>query len=203
MFLTISEKILVPIIVAVILAILAIAWKGITDGTLITFLGGVTKGELTEKFKSHQHNPLDLKGAVIAFDLNKGCPEGWDEFSQAESRTIVGASFGNISNSELTPYKFDKEGGEETITISASDIPKHAHEFNDIYYSENTSQMGTQPIPTYPVPDNIGSRATDSDNRGWMIRHKTEPFGSVSEKEFPIMPPYIPLYYCKRNLKQP
>ena len=45
MFLIIGEKILVPIIVAVILTILAFAWKGITDGTLITFLGGVSQTE--------------------------------------------------------------------------------------------------------------------------------------------------------------
>ena len=37
----------------------------------------------------------DLQGAVVAFDLNDGCPKGWSQFRQAQSRSIVGAHFAN------------------------------------------------------------------------------------------------------------
>ena len=203
----VSEKILEPILVAVstavILSILLVIWEVTTDGTLIThLLNGASKTDLEElkkELEGPQLDPLDLKGAVIAFDLNDGCPNGWAKFSQAESRTIIGASFDNSSDSGLTPYKFDVKGGEENIAISTSNIPKHVHEFDDIYYSENKTQMRGHSIATYDVPGKIGSGKTDPDNTGWVIRHYTEPFGNDSVTEFTNMPPYIPLYYCIRK----
>ena len=197
MFITISEKIFVPIIIAVILAILATVWKGITNGTLITFLGGVSKTEL----KNHQHDPLGLEGAVIAFDLNDGCPDGWTKFSQAISRTIVGASFPDSSKSGLTQYKFDAKGGKENIALDTSNIPQHKHKFYDIYYSEKATyrKANADTIRTRSVPGNIGSRGTDYDNKGWMIQNHTELFGNRPATKFTNMPPYIALYYCRRD----
>lgn len=191
----IREKILVPIIIAVILAILATVWKGITDGTLITFLGGVSKQDL----KNHQHDPLGLEGAVIAFDLAEGCPEGWSNFIEAESRTIIGAAFGGSSNSGLTqrPYR-EGDKGKEDITLTTANIPKHEHQFYDIYYSEHPDYPTKNQMKTFRVPDHIGSNATDRDNTGWTILHNTEPFGENPATKFTNMPPYIALFYCKR-----
>ena len=50
-------------------------------------------------------------GAVVAFDLSRGCPEGWSEFLQAQSRSIIGAAFANKElDPTLTRYVFDDTG---------------------------------------------------------------------------------------------
>ena len=203
MFLIIGEKILVPIIVAVILTILAFAWKGITDGTLITFLGGVSQ---TEFGGNPQLFSLGLKDAVIAFDRKAGCPERWEPFIQAESRTIIGARFDGSFNSELTPRPFREEDkGKEDIILTEDHIPEHKHTFQDIYYSEHANENSKREfernqqgvIETMPVPGGIGSRGTDRDNVGWIIQHETASYGQGTK--FTNMPPYIALFYCKPN----
>ena len=202
MFLTIGEKILVPIIVAVILAILAFAWKGFTNGKFIEALGGVSKTQLEE----HKHDSLGLKDAVIAFDIREGCPEGWSEFYDAESRTIIGAAFDKSSNLKLAPRPFRADDeGKEYITLTKDNIPGHTHAFKDIYYSEDVEleskkdyeQKTQDVIETMAVPGELGSSGTDKDNIGWIMQHETESFGKGTK--FTNMPPYIALFYCRRD----
>ena len=194
MFSNISERVFTAVLTAIILGVLALIWQLFQTGGLVSALGGVSKSML----KLHSVP----QGAVVAFDQDGGCPKGWAPFSQAQSRTIVGASFNDESIAPgLSKYRHDDKGGEEAIVLTDAHLPSHKHEFEDIFYSENPNQKGRLGIRFIDVPGSIGSHATDNDNKGWLIDSETKPFGQTRGKQESIrmIQPYIALYYCKKD----
>ena len=97
----IKAQALSAIVTAVILALLMAVWQLATDGGLVSALGGATNSALESIV------PVP-SGAVVAFDLTNGCPEGWSAFTEGQSRMIVGAMFPNGS-----PPK--DEGGQPSL----------------------------------------------------------------------------------------
>ncbi len=133
-------------------------------------------------------------GAVVAFDQEGGCPGGWTAYAKATSRVIVGAGASSPGNGAdgkpLTALASGATGGQESVTLTAENLPPHTHAYNDIYYSE----VGG----TVTVPNNRGSNGSDSDNKGYEINRTTLP-DQRTASAVNIQPPYIALTYCLKG----
>ena len=133
-------------------------------------------------------------GAVVAFDLPNGCPEGWSAYPEAWARFIVGAvsedDLGKIPGDfredargeDLSSRLFGKPGGEEQHKLTKPEMPKHSH---SLYESKREQRQdegggvfalaGQGNVPPYETTAQGGS----------------EPHNN--------MPPYVALYYCKKD----
>ncbi|MCR9214842.1 MAG: hypothetical protein NXI13_14085 [Proteobacteria bacterium] len=133
-------------------------------------------------------------GAIVAFGNTKNCPDGWTEFDQANGRMIVGAGNGSGNKDgngkALSSYTPNQTGGQETTTLTASNLPAHSHRYYDIYYSERGGSVS--------VPNNKGSNGSDSDNKGYQIT-RTTLADSSKAGGFTNLPPYIALLYCEKS----
>ena len=173
------------IIGSIILFFLGLIGQFVSEGGLIQLLGGVSKAELI----SYIPTP---RGAVVAFDSdleNRQCPKGWVAFSAGEGRMIVGVS---------STHQYREMGGSERVTLDASHMPEHKHEYLDIYYSEN-SRINTDYDRKIEVPRGLGSMSSDTDNFGLALERATELSGQSQPNSNENMPPYIALYFCKKE----
>ncbi|ANQ21420.1 hypothetical protein BA893_06960 [Vibrio natriegens] len=59
---------------------------------------------------------------VIAYNDSK-CPKGWENFTQAQGRFIIGSG----SGSNLEVKKFGHTGGTEVHTLTVEEMPQHSH----------------------------------------------------------------------------
>ena len=113
------------------------------------------------------------KGAVVAFDM-QGCPRGWAEYFEAAGRMIIGVGRG----SGLTGRSLRSKGGNETHELTLREMPRHRH----------------------GIPVNAGS------GRGLALEPNLGLPGTPSGVEMMgngkphnNMPPYIALYFCKKD----
>lgn len=140
------------------------------------------------------------RGSVVAFDRGDGCPgPGWDRFTAANGRVIVGANEGG----SLEVRQFGTDGGEETARLEPDHIPNHRHEFWDTYFSVDDHLLTDAGVSQkITVPDELGSGNADRNNVGGQIRSRTEYLrpnqNSDSNEPFEIMPPFYVLIYCKK-----
>ncbi|WP_339632066.1 hypothetical protein [uncultured Sneathiella sp.] len=134
-------------------------------------------------------------GAVVAFEGASSCPSGWSVYTKAESRVIVGAAGSSpgkgADGKSLSAHKAGTNGGQETVTLAADNLPPHTHQYNDIYFSSDGG--------TVTVPKNFGSGSkTDNNNKGYQITRTTN-----AEKTTPAaisnLPPFIALTYCVKS----
>ena len=143
-------------------------------------------------------------GAVVAFDLNEGCPIGSTKFLQAQSRSIIGAYFSNEEiDPALTRYIHDSTGGKETIRLTSNQLPRHNHEYKDTYFSEDERWIAahkTADVNTVRVPGNVDAGAVDHDNEGCQFRSHTKNAGMGNE--ITIRSPFLALYYCQRDSRE-
>ena len=118
-------------------------------------------------------------GTVFAFALPK-CPSGWTEFSEAGGRFIIGV---NGSTYKL-PYVGGKPeyqlGGEEMHKLTIKEMPTHSHSGITATGSYNAAHLATKD-PTN-LPQGRGSIGA-----------------SGSSKPHNNMPPFIALYFCKKE----
>ena len=146
-------------------------------------------------------------GGVMAFDLTDGCPEGWKRFEKGAARVVVGA--GNFEsdveqkfalderNRPLVPYAFHEHGGEQLHQLTVEEMPEHSHNHSHkvrITFGSEGPQ-GSPPVaaslpgsrPTFEIPG-YGSVPTDESRSiaGGIGAHNN-------------MPPYIALYFCKKD----
>lgn len=133
-------------------------------------------------------------GAVVAFDQEGACPAGWARYDKAASRAIIGAAGDTAGTGDdgapLTAHKHGTAGGQETVTLTADNLPPHTHAYNDIFYSE----IGG----TVAVPNNKGSNGSDNDNKGYEINRTTLP-DQRTASPVRIMPPFLALTYCVKS----
>ena len=138
--------------------------------------------------------PSVPSGAVMAFDLSDGCPKmGWSEFSDGQSRMIIGATFknGNLpsGNGELTRRVFRTPGGTEKHKLKIEEMPTHAHPVSTFDWGHTVNNNGSKNRidvddgPPYK-PDWHGKLNTEK--RGDGVPHNN-------------MPPYLPLFFCKKT----
>lgn len=127
--------------------------------------------------------------AVLIVDDPRGCPRGWVSFSSADGRVIVGTrSSSSLSQTSpisegTTPRKFREFGGQEDVTLTEAQMPEHDH--------GSEYALNGQPLPwgggRYPVP----TAATRSGSEyNWA---------EGANEAHPNMPPYIALYFCKKD----
>ncbi len=129
--------------------------------------------------------PSDVpEGAIIMFS-GASIPTGWqlcdgtNGTPDLNGRFIVATGGG---------YSVNDTGGEEKVTLTVEEMPKHTHGYKDIYYSENGGQVD--------VPNGLGSNDTDHDNKGWEIDRTTAEAGADEAHE--NRPPYYALAFIMK-----
>ena len=114
----IRDKVLVAVLTAAALGGLTLLWNWASQGGVVRAMGGLTASDLAYLQQPHLNGVPT--GAVAAFDLPNGCPEGWSAFKDAQSRAIIGADFGqgfapglgaNGDGSALRTWKYRDHGG--------------------------------------------------------------------------------------------
>ncbi len=122
-----------------------------------------------------------MSRSVIAFRLDGECPDGWNEFTEAAGRVIVGVGAG----AGLTPRGLMQSGGEERHVLTVPNLPPHSH-------SETLSGGAGAGAGYLQTPNQ--SWGTNSPGVG---SHMT---GSTGDgKPFESMPPWIALRYCVKR----
>ena len=194
----IKERTLSAIMTAVILALLLAAWQLVTDGGLISALGGATKNDL----KLVAPAP---SGAVVAFDLPTGCPEGWSDFTDGQSRMIVGATFVNGSppNDEdgqpLSEYEFRQPGGKEQHTLQIKEMPAHHHEVNDPGHKHRVAGGFSTEDGDPGGGELTNGGLAQGDHHSTPTRSGLSINPQGGGEPHPNMPPHVALYFCKKD----
>ena len=87
-------------------------------------------------------------------------------------------------------------GGEKKHGLTIDEMPRHAHQVKDYFFSENYDEVGRDGRD-YFSNKNIGSKKTDHDNHYlYYLRHDTENQGNGAQHE--NRPPYYVLAYIMR-----
>lgn len=195
-----TVSILSGAIVIVTGLVTGVAWM---SGYLDRELGGRIQAAVDKKFPGHPISVTDLEGAVVAFDLSNGCPDGWDPFEDAHGLFVVGAG-------ESAHLKFRQLGGTEEFMLVHDEIPAHQHpivatnadgtninllgwgmrmEIGDgIKASPDRRRIPVRGVP--PKQDGTGRP------RAGMLFAGP---GDHQVKPHENMPPYIALHYCRKQ----
>lgn len=144
-----------------------------------------------------------LSDAVIAFhrsETNPGaCPRNWSLYKEAGGRMIIGA--GNHSNAGLTVYPSFVDnpagatGGEENVTLSVAQMPAHRHGIPMVTAPHGYLDIGlgtNAPYFDYKRRSDVATKIGDS-------RPDQGVYASGGNQPHNNMPPYIALYYCKKD----
>ena len=131
---------------------------------------------------------IDLPtSAIVAFDRTEGCPPGWEEFSGAAGRFIVGAGRHSEHNQYGNPVpekKVGETGGQDRVKLEIEHMPKHRHRNP----SKGADGRGKQILQSL--------QATGDGEYGGAHARPTEFTGG--DQPHDNMPPYVALLYCKR-----
>ena len=120
-------------------------------------------------------------GAVIAFYLSDGCPEGWKNFNLGAGRFIVGVGRHTINDryGELVlPLNFGEMNGERKHKLSKDEMPMHTHSYK---FSSGIDS----PLHTDVSTDEFGQKD--------QTKETSKSGGNISHNN---MPPFLALYYC-------
>ena len=137
------------------------------------------------------------KSAVMAFDDSAGCPDGWKPFLAAQSRAIIGATFGTgsepgLGNNEygtaLVERKYRDHGGAEEVFLRLSQIPTHNHGL--------LLTMAAGPGANLHHYDNPSARDLIASS---SIRPDAPNVAEGQNQPHNNMPPYIALYFCQKS----
>lgn len=153
------------------------------------------------------------KDAVVAFDISDSspCPNGWHSFKSARARVIVGAGDPKVAPGErsrdkfgrpLTHYLRGNHGGEEIHALITSEIPLHGHDIGSLKVESSGDFMhktkdavtlgGNTKFPVFG--------AVHGNNFGKHFHPLTGELRKTGgNKPHNNMPPYIALYYCKKD----
>lgn len=165
----------------------------------------IAQSNLEAEFKPFR----EAIGAVVAFDRSDAaaggaCPEGWSYFEPAGGRMIVGAGrehenrdvAGNplakyaAFSDDMTQSKANAVGGEERHLLTEAEMPSHSHAFSGHPVTKGNA-----------VPDLASPRPLSTG--GAVDRGSYAPAGDISaaggNQPHNNMPPYVALYYCKRD----
>lgn len=196
-----GSKVLVGVTTAAALGALTLFWNWATDGGLVRTLGGMTKSDVARLIEDVGNAGADIpRGAVIAFDRDDldadSCPPGWEPFTMARGRTIVGAGdpaaapakFGFDENGIALTHRVHRQhGGEEAHVLSAAALPEHAHELAE-NFAGVLSRIANGGDKGFQWKEGV-------DEFGYSVRSGTVGEGAAHNN----MPPFIALYFCKKG----
>lgn len=132
-------------------------------------------------------------GAVVAFDHADGCPPSWTEFTAGAGRFIIGVGYGYRLVYERGEAQY-QTGGEETHALTIEEMPPHQHV---------TSLLGATRHGRLTL-GNAGERIAGiaGSNYSSMEGTYTSFEGGADDgsvKPHNNMPPYIALYFCRKE----
>ena len=143
--------------------------------------GNNVSEELVRKVINEEASSAKLPlGAVLAFDRSEGCPEGWAQFADAAGRSLVGVGKGQ----GLSNRSYRSIGGEETHTLTVTEMPTHNHDTQGYQYLLSI--------------DGEGAAMPHDRARSWPNIQRPgqiQPAGGSAPHN--NMPPFIALYFCK------
>jgi hypothetical protein len=166
---------------------------GAVVASIIAGVGAALFGVWTYMKQLPGEAGLAPKGMVAAFDLEKGCPKGWEPYEDAKSRTIVGADprngAGAVNTDEngqrLSSWKFEQTGGEEAHVLTTEELAPHVHSLNNFNGVQVTYSDKFSNALIHPSHDRVNF------NGQTMPEGKGKPHNNK--------PPFIALYYCKKT----
>ena len=145
-------------------------------------------------------------GAIAAFDVASGCPNGWRDFAEGAGRVIVGSGNGP----ELTSRPFRSFGGEEKVSLDRRTLPPHNHAAGGLQMQPNGHHTHNSPNESKPYGAGLGAieqggSAGGSTSVGMQPagqhEHKLAGATDVSGDGMPHnnMPPFIVLRLCRKE----
>lgn len=170
----------------------------------------------------------EAKGAVLAFDRSEAvtgdaaggaCPTGWTLFREAGGRFIIGAGQHenvNANGQSLRSYPSFSDsstravGGEEKHALSLAEMPPHSHSIGAFdsgvgdlslaYKDIQVLPVGSSGFFTHSVYARGDGLVTEAKPHDHAISGATGSSGDGNE--YSNMPPYIALYFCKKQADQ-
>lgn len=140
------------------------------------------------------------QGAVAAFDL-ESCPDGWSDFVKAQRRMILGAVKGSDRPRGM-------QGGEEMHILTVSEIPSHQHSRGTLrmepdgrHVHRSRNESGPNGLGAIEQGgDGGGETPVGMLSAGLHLHRLTGEMGAIGGgKPHNNMPPYIALYFCKKD----
>lgn len=187
----IGEKVIVGVLSAAILGGFALLWNWGSQGGLVRILGGVTPKDVAEIARAAATLP---KGIVVASTQPcESLGSGWDPYTDANGRVIVGAG-AHATSDQIGPLEalrpFDK-AGDRRRRLSADEMPPHTHPIT----------IGIARDPQSNVPWGIWVKEPLAGVLPMFTRspEKQTEIQVTANKEVPIMPPYIALLFCRKT----
>lgn len=186
------------LIVAVVLVSAALtAPAGADDANLVRLLkeAAVEMQKLATRVKSLEDQLKGAQtvpqGAVVAFDRAKGCPGGWSEFNEGAGRFIIGVDGKGFT----LPYIKEKPqyviGGKATTVLEERHLPPHTHSINAGRSTSEKDWYGLR----YDAQSGFVERVIVANTPEKLNTIKP----STPGQEHTNMPPYIALYFCKKD----
>ncbi len=185
------------------------AFTFITGGGLKTVLGEATK----EYVLKYVETKL-LDGAVVAFDHSAGCPPGWSKFTPATDRFVVGAGGEYRLYYEGGDAKYET-GGNAELELKERHLPSHKHGIIDPGHIHIISVRPVSDVHDHSVePSSLLSAANTQEGTGFSVsigladpikRSSTDIEMEVTGdgESFSTVPPYVALYFCKKDADVP
>ena len=131
------------------------------------------------------------EGAVVAFlqSCASISEHGWSEYSPAHGRFLVGVNTDRRNG--LSDRPFQVYGGEERTELKIANIPKHAHPLPPNITTRPNDQTDKDKNRGGNSAAVVTGRQSTLETGGRKDNGKTEPHNN--------MPPYIALYFCKKD----
>lgn len=149
-------------------------------------------------------------GMVAIWGKPAPFPEGWEEYKplrgkmpvglfnptpEERSDALDGDGGNNITyfrdSNGMVVFPFDtlgNTGGKVGKNLTINEMPRHTHDYNDIYFSEHWGSV--------IVPNNVGTGDNDGDNKGYQMLRTSFPTGGTeggvigSATSFSLLNPY-------------
>lgn len=133
-------------------------------------------------------------GAVVAFDVREGCPDGWDPVPALDGKVIVGASEGD----GLRNRPYGLPGGSHQVTLTPAQVAPHVHPpaVGRQYIWKDRRNATNEPLDG----NLIWNFVYEPEKRGGWFDHggELDMTGlSTGGEPFDNMPPYLALFWCK------
>lgn len=153
----------------------------------------VREGEVDiPRFEQCLTNLIIPTGAVMAFDRPDGCPSGWVDLAEVEPDLFVGrtiVSQGSAPGREARGFR--DVGGTEAHTLTNEEMPAHRHDSGNVTELGPATGNGRLDIPNADMNGGPGWYGVSATSKPTTAVGGNQPHNN--------MPPYIALYFCKKE----